>query len=127
MATNTAEVRETALSLDAAFAPDNLQASDSPPGRLAALMIVSAVACLALGSALAPMPDRIPGGPVVFYDCKLGLIQVSKHASASDLTDSIEESAEMIESRGCLLSSLPGITAESWDFGGPRGLEPSGL
>ena len=43
---------------------------------------------------------------------------LSKHASASDLTDSIEESAEMIESRGCLQYSLPAMTAESWDLGG---------
>ena len=69
MAANTAEVRETALSLDAAFSDE--RAAPSRPGRIAigrqdcrlrrdhtrivaAALIVSAVGCLILGSALAP-------------------------------------------------------------------------
>ena len=69
MAANTAEVRETALSLDAAFSDE--RAAPSRPGRIAigrqdcrlrrdhtrivaAALIVSAIGCLVLGSALAP-------------------------------------------------------------------------
>ena len=56
MAANTAEVRETALSLDAAFSPDDVPAPTMRPGRnLAVLLVVSAIGCLALGSALAPI------------------------------------------------------------------------
>ena len=62
MAASTA-VRQTALSLDAAFMEDAVPVVPVATTRrqtgcnLAALMILSAIGCLALGSALAPSAD----------------------------------------------------------------------
>ena len=80
MAANTAEVRETALSLDAAFSDE--RAAPSRPGRIAtgrqerrlrrdhtrivaAALIVSAIGCLILGSALAPRDSSLLRGHAI--------------------------------------------------------------
>ena len=83
MAANTAEVKKTALSLDAAFSEDNatpLRPGRIAPGRqerrlvavrrdhtriVAAALIVSAIGCLILGSALAPRDSSLLRGHAI--------------------------------------------------------------
>ena len=108
MAANTAEVRETALSLDAAFSDE--RAAPSRPGRIAtgrqerrlrrdhtrivaAALIVSAIGCLILGSALAPRDSsllrgyaiqrqRLDGGAARSFDGLRRRLDDASHAAS---------------------------------------------